>query len=84
MDFGQAIWNLKNGNKIAREGWNGKGMYVYMVPAASYPPSTEIARDEFGDMVPYEAYLAIKNVKGTINTWVPSVSDLLSEDWMVV
>jgi hypothetical protein len=85
MDFGQALWNLKNGNRIAREGWNGKGMYIYMVPANAYPATTPAAKEEFGDsLVPYEAYFAIRNVKGTINTWVPSISDLLADDWEVV
>ena len=29
MNFGKALEELKNGNKIAREGWNGKGMYIF-------------------------------------------------------
>ena len=28
MDFGQALWNLKNGNKVRRKGWNGKGIFI--------------------------------------------------------
>jgi hypothetical protein len=35
-------------------------------------------------MVEYEPYLAIKNVKGTVSTWVPSINDCLAEDWMEV
>lgn len=81
MNFGCAIEALKNGMKVARKGWNGKGMYVYYVPAASYKACTENAKKEFGDMVPYEPYFAIKNVKGTISTWVPSINDCLAEDW---
>ena len=31
----------------------------------------------------YNPYMAIKNVDGTISTWVPSVNDCLAEDWFV-
>lgn len=86
MDFGQALHVLKHteGSKIARKGWNGKGMFVYYVPASSYPAFTKTAKDNFGDMVQYNPYFAIKNVNGTVSTWVPSVNDCLSEDWEIV
>lgn len=86
MNFGQAIELLKAGYKVARKGWNGKGMFVYYVPANSYPVQTGAAKSYFGEgaMVPYNAYLAIKNVDETVSTWVPSVNDCLSEDWTVI
>jgi hypothetical protein len=86
MNFGQATELLKAGYKVARKGWNGKGMFVYLVPAASYPAQTRAAKSHFGEgaMVPYNAYLAIKNVDETVSTWVPSVNDCLSEDWTVI
>ena len=43
MNFGQAIEALKNGKKVARIGWNGKGMFLYYVPVGAYAPCTEIA-----------------------------------------
>lgn len=84
MNFGSALHGLKDGAKVARAGWNGKGMFVYYVPANSYPAQTEVAKETFGDTVPYNPYLAIKNVNGTVSTWVPSVNDCLAEDWEVV
>lgn len=85
MNFGQALEVLKADRAVARHGWNGRGMFVYLVPAAKYAPSTEVARGYFlGDLVPYNAYFAIKNVDDTISTWVPSVNDCLAEDWKVV
>ena len=38
MNFGQAIEAAKQGKKIARKGWNGKGMWVVLMPALSLPP----------------------------------------------
>ena len=84
--FGLAIEALKKGKRVARAGWNGKGMFVYLVPANSYPAQTGAAKAHFGDgaMVPYNAYMAIKNVDETVSTWVPSVNDCLAEDWVIV
>lgn len=86
MTFGQAIEALKAGQKVARVGWNGKGMFVYYVQANSYPVQTGAAKSHFGEgaMVPYNAYMAIKNVNDTVSTWVPSVNDVLAEDWMII
>ena len=85
-DFGEAIRLLKDGHKLARKGWNGKGMFVYYIPANSYKSYTDIG-DSIADkegLVAYEPYLAIKNVKGTVSTWVPSINDCLAEDWLIV
>ena len=86
LTFGDALHYLKQGKKVAREGWNGKGMFVYMVPAASYQAQTGVAKSYFGEgsMVPYQSYMAIKNPNESVSTWVPSVNDTLSEDWMVM
>ena len=86
MSFGDALKALKAGQRVARAGWNGKGMFVYLVPAASYPVQTGAAKAHFGDgaMVPYNAYMAIKNVDETVSTWVPSVNDCIAEDWEVL
>ena len=86
LTFGQAIEALKAGKKVARIGWNGSGQFVYLVPAASYPAQTGIAKAYFGAdaMVPYRAYLALKTAQGDVATWAPSCSDALAEDWIIV
>ena len=83
MDFGEAIKALKNGSKVARKGWNGKGMFVYYVEGGNYPlclPGA-IVTDE---TIYHEPSFNIKNAKGTVSTWVPSINDCLAEDWFVV
>jgi hypothetical protein len=86
FDLGMALHFLKAGGRICRAGWNGKGMFVYLVPAASYPVQTGAAKAHFGEgsMVPYNAYLALKGADNTVSTWAPSVSDCLAEDWFLV
>lgn len=35
--FGQALESLKRGHLVARKGWNGKGMFIFMRPEDSLP-----------------------------------------------
>lgn len=85
MDFGAALMNLKEGKRVARMGWNGKGMFLYYVPAAAYPPCTEVAKAAFsGNDVPYGAYIAMKTAQDNVVPWLASQSDMLADDWYVV
>ena len=86
MNFGLALEAMKKGERVARAGWNGRGMFVYYGPANSYPVQTGAAKAHFGEgsMVPYNAYMAIKNVNETVSTWVPSINDCLADDWHIV
>jgi hypothetical protein len=89
FDFGQAIKRAKAGKKIARQGWNGKNMFV--VYQKGYPQGiscnlqTAIAWGlNEGDLFKVEPYLQIKMVNGSHAMWVPSINDVLSEDWVEV
>lgn len=86
VDFGEAIKAAKKGKKVARKGWNGSGMFAYIVPAASFPALTEIAKKHFGEdgLVPYREYWALKTAQEDVATWAPSGSDSLAEDWLIL
>lgn len=86
MPFGLAVEAMKQGMRVARAGWNGQGMFVYLVPAASYPAQTGVAKAFFGDgaLVPYRQYMALKTAQGDVATWAPSGSDALAEDWYIL
>jgi hypothetical protein len=88
MDFGDALAYLRAGRKVARSGWNGKGMFVYFVGPGRYPPATaaarEIAADQPDGLVPYRPYVAMKTVDGDVVPWLASQSDILADDWQIV
>lgn len=88
MNFGQALEQLKLGAKISRSGWNGKEMFLYYVPANSYPASRNTLHTLKGifpdDMVPYQAYIAMKTAQNTVVPWIASQTDVLAEDWSIV
>jgi hypothetical protein len=85
LNFGQAIEAAKQGKKVAREGWNGAGMFAYIVPANAYPAQTEVAKSYWGDkLVPYRQYWALKTAQEDVAMWAPSGSDSLAEDWIIL
>lgn len=86
MSFGAALELLKLGCKVARSGWNGKGMFLYHVPAASYAPCTPAGKECATDngKVPYGAYIAMKTAQGNVVPWLASQTDMLAEDWVIV
>lgn len=92
MSFGDAIAALKSGERVARAGWNGKGMWLVLVPG------TAVAK--LGDGTPYKAATGLEqceilphidmwttNAEGRramLPGWLASQTDMLSEDWAVV
>lgn len=89
LTFGLATEASKKGFKIARRGWNGKGMFV--VYQKGYPqgiPCNKQTADAFGinegDLFICNPYLQIKNVDGSCSMWVPSINDCLADDWCII
>lgn len=86
MDFSQALQALKNGFKVGREGWNGKGMFLYLVPASNFavnrPPLLGIYPE--GTPIDYRAHIDMKTADGSCVPWVASQTDLLGDDWHLV
>lgn len=83
MNFGQALEELKNGKKVARQGWNGKNQYIELATNVSY----KNAKDEIIN-VNHETMgnkaIAFVGTSGVQLGWLASQSDMLSEDWVIV
>ena len=86
LNFGDALMLLKNGQKVARLGWNGKGMFLFLVPGSVfkvnrppllgiYPEATEIS---------YCPHIDMRTADGKIVPWLASQTDVLAEDWVIV
>lgn len=82
--FEDALFRLRKGMRLRRAGWNGKGMFIYLVPGGLYPAQTPAAREYFGEQVPYGPYLAMKTAQGNVVPWLASQTDILAEDWEVI
>ena len=88
VDFGSAVQALKQGKKVVRSGWNGKGMFLYYVPENKYPAARNTLNTLDGlfedNMVPYGAYIAMKTAQNTVVPWLASQTDVLAEDWLIL
>ena len=89
MNFGLAIEAAKQGKKITRRGWNGKGMWV--ICRSGYPdgiPCNKKTADAVGipegTLFKVRPYLQMKCVDDTFQMWLASQSDILAEDWEIV
>jgi hypothetical protein len=79
MDFGIALQMLKDGYRIQREGWNGKGMWLVLIDPGNAMHTS--AAGSF-DMQPC---IGMKTAQGVMQPgWLASQNDLLANDWSVV
>lgn len=95
MDFGGAIAALKAGKKVARKGWNGKGMFLWLKPGTEIksewckdPELKKLADDNGGTITGLPTicmYTHDSTGRQAILTgWLASQSDMLLEDWIIV
>lgn len=86
MTFSDALTGIKQGKKMAREGWNGKGMFVFLVPGSTFkvnrPPLLGIYEE--GTEINYHAHIDMRTADGQIVPWLASQTDVLAEDWVEV
>jgi len=89
LTFGLAIEAVKKGFKIARDGWNGKNMFV--VYQKGYPdgiPCNENTANAWGlkvgDLFVVRPYLQLRTADGSHAMWSPSTSDALADDWTIL
>ena len=86
MNFEGALRSLKGGYRVAREGWNGRGMFLFLVPSSVFqvnrPPLLGIYPE--GTTVRYHAHIDMKTAQGDVVPWLASQTDLLADDWEIV
>lgn len=82
MNFGEAIEAMKKGALVARDGWNGKNMYIYLEDMFSFPVRAGVFK---GSVRKYEPVIVMFTAQGTHQPgWLASQADMLAEDWSVV
>lgn len=86
FNFSVALDSIKAGNRVKRSGWNGKGMFVFLVQGSTFKVSRAPLLGIFpaGTEINYKPHIDIKGVDGSISTWVPSIGDIMANDWECV
>lgn len=92
--FGTALIALKQGKKVARKGWNGKGMFIYYVEPSEVSPAdlrgaalkyVGYAQQSIKDKIKIGGHIDMKAADGSIVVgWLASQTDMLAEDWEVI
>lgn len=86
FNFSAALERLLNGRKVARDGWNGKDMFLFLVPGSTFqvnrPPLLGIYEE--GTEIQYQPHIDMRTATGSIVPWLASQSDLLADDWYEV
>ena len=89
--FGQAIGSLKHGFKVARKGWNGKGMWLWLKQETMvksewcHDMALKAIADQNGGKIHALGTICMKTADNKILTgWLASQTDMLSEDWVLV
>lgn len=83
MNFGDVIAGLKVGRRFGRSGWNGKGMFVFLVPGSTFKVNREPLLSILGEgsEVQYHAHIDMKTAQGYVVPWLASQDDMLADDW---
>lgn len=90
MNFGHALEAMKLGSKVARSGWNGKGMFVYLVNGSIVnqlhgEAAKHIGQPAEGSAQNICSHIDMKAADGSIVVgWLTSQTDMLAEDWTIV
>ncbi|MFG1371475.1 DUF2829 domain-containing protein [Xanthobacter oligotrophicus] len=86
MTFGDALAALKAGKRVARAGWNGKGMFLFLVPGSTFKANREPLLSIMGEgtEVQYHAHIDMKTAQGYVVPWLASQADMLADDWGLV
>lgn len=83
MDFGVAIMNLKEGRRVTRKGWNGKGQYLELATDISYTSAAgQVINCEHAAIG--NKAIAFVGTSGVQMGWLASQADMLAEDWIIL
>jgi len=84
MDIGEAVDHLRVGNFVRREGWNGKGMYLFFRPGHLATDQILDPLNNVVEEVTMEDVVYMRTAQGMMVPWLCSQTDLLAQDWEVV
>lgn len=85
MTFGLALEALKKGKKVARKGWNGKGMFLFLAKSTDIETDADLTVCEHmqGNLVLPSIIMKTADDKFCVG-WLASQTDMLAEDWVIV
>jgi len=95
VNFGTAVKAIKQGKRACRQGWNGKGLFIFeqvpnlvgvhIIPKmSSLPQSVKDVLIKRDQPIKYLNQIALVKPNNEVNGWSPSTADALAEDWIIL
>lgn len=84
LNFGDAIKALKAGKSVARTGWNGKGMFLFLVAGQEIAKGTKFGFGQYEGEPDWNGFITMKTADNKLVPWLASQTDVLAEDWQIV
>ena len=83
MNFSDALNAIKEGKRLRRAGWNGKGMFVFLVAGSNFIVNREPLLSILGEgaQVTYRPHIDMRDAEGKIVPWLASQTDIMADDW---
>ncbi len=74
--IGWAIKQVQAGERVCRAGWNGKGMFIFLIPEWTYTNGK-------WDNYPCLPFIAMRTADRKVVPWLSSQTDTLALDWQI-
>jgi hypothetical protein len=83
MNFSQILVELKAGRLASRRGWNGKAMFIFLVPGSTFKVNRHPLLGIYpeGHEINYQPHIDMCTADGSIVPWLASQTDILADDW---
>lgn len=81
LSFGDVTQKMKSGHKVARGGWNGKGMFLFLVAGDAWNFECDIDGVDGLSTLPF---ICMKTADNKLVPWLASQTDIIANDWVVI
>ena len=85
MNFSDALIEIKKGELLKRNGWNGKDQFVFLVNGSEFKVNRAPLLGIFPDgaNIIYRTHIDMKYQDGSIGVWMASMGDIMADDWII-
>ena len=83
FDFGIALRKMRQGERVCRAGWNGKGMYIFLADNVEFQTKADLQEFQHHGVTVHDV-LVMRTATGDLQpAWLASQADMLACDWRV-
>ncbi|XWY20052.1 DUF2829 domain-containing protein [Bisgaard Taxon 45] len=84
ITFGDAVQALESGKTVCRSGWNGKGMFLFLMKGQEIAKTVHFGFGQYEGEPDWNDFIVMKTADGKLVPWLASQTDVLATDWQVL